>query len=349
MVSPIYRLGAPHDAPGVTVRVALRAMPSVDPGTLADCWRLPRLSMGPSSTTYVCVGHQAGAVRWLRQRENDAAAMLISAEPERGLVELEVYDESTETMRAISRMLMYVIGGQLEAAGLPAFHASGVARDGAGVLIMGKAGSGKSTLAFQVCTLVGWDFLAEDMVHIWRRDAGGPPLIAGWPKRVAVSATALVEHPQRSVIERASLRWHKGPVGPLGGADVLPWGAEHRSRVYFDLEEFFPLTRVHGVPEAELVGVVLPVAERERAGWRIDPVTRPSWHTDPHCLADTRQRKHGIDFLGVLPRRPTDSAERSRTMALVQKVPCVRVAYGPDVNRHMTAFWGEVADRLSGA
>ncbi len=61
-------------------------------------------------------------------------------------------------------------------------HASTVALDGQGLLILGPSGSGKSSLALQLMAL-GAQLVADDRTHVWREGgrlmAASPPAIQG--------------------------------------------------------------------------------------------------------------------------------------------------------------------------
>jgi hypothetical protein len=82
-------------------------------------------------------------------------------------------------VRDVDRRALYEAGRPIELqilvwlrdAGVPLVHASFVALDGRGALIVGRSGSGKSTLAAR-CVAEGFQFLSDDKIAVTRSDAG---------------------------------------------------------------------------------------------------------------------------------------------------------------------------------
>lgn len=348
LLSPIYAVHRPVPMPAMDISVVRCGKMSVDAATRSDIPRLPQLTMGPDRLRYIVVCHDPDKVVVIRDREPGRATILIKSAPQTGVMEIEVYDGSRETVQAVVRMITYVVGGLVNSMGFPAYHSSGVATNGAGVLIAGPSGSGKSTLAFLVCTEAGWDLLADDQVYVWNECPSSPPRLAGWPSCVKISVSALEGHSMRSAFESASLYWHKEPMGVLRVPDGS-WGRDNRSRIYCEIDEFFTITGASGAHSAALLGVVLPEADRDVAGWHIESVPsneRIPWYKLPAIQPTLRERKHAIDFLGLLPYQRPDPVRRACLEAYVAAVPCVRVRYGPDVNKDIPRFWAEVTKQF---
>lgn len=93
-------------------------------------------------------------------------------------------------------------------------------------------------------------------------------------------------------------------------------------------------------------GLVLPQAERDRRGWRIEPVTGRTDALDGSLLSGPDLR-HYTDYLGLLPRPRPEPAIRAGVLATLRALPCVRVRYGPDVNADFPRFWDELATALA--
>ncbi|MGC8477483.1 MAG: HPr kinase/phosphorylase [Acetobacteraceae bacterium] len=97
-------------------------------------------------------------------------------------------------------------------------HASCVARDGAGVLLLGPPGCGKSDLALRLLAR-GFQLVADDQVLLTGNQAAPPPALAGL---LEVRGLGIVRRPFVAPVAVA-LRVRLGPPGPRL-PDALPPG-----------------------------------------------------------------------------------------------------------------------------
>jgi HPr kinase/phosphorylase len=77
------------------------------------------------------------------------------------------------------------------------YHATCVARDGAGVLLLGSSGSGKSDLALRLIRQ-GFGLVADDQVDVIDGFARSPPALAGL---LEVRGLGIVRLPHLSVVK----------------------------------------------------------------------------------------------------------------------------------------------------
>ena len=97
-------------------------------------------------------------------------------------------------------------------------HGSCVARDGAGVLLLGPAGSGKSDLALRLIGR-GFGLVADDRVDVMDGVASAPAALAGL---LEVRGLGVVRLPAHTTAARLAL------VGELGALmERLPFPARH--------------------------------------------------------------------------------------------------------------------------
>jgi hypothetical protein len=115
----------------------------------------------------------------------------------------------------------------------PVFHAAGLARGGAGVLLAGESGCGKSTLATRMI-LEGFDFLSDELVSVDLRAHE----MRGFPRPIILKDTSPFEG--ENWFKRAAL-----PPGHLASTEI----------VYLNPAQ----ARLNSVrAQARLVGVVFP-------------------------------------------------------------------------------------------
>ena len=88
-------------------------------------------------------------------------------------------------------------------------HATCVARDGAGVLLLGPPGAGKSDLALRLLAR-GFDLVADDQVILTGTEAAPPPALAGL---LEIRGLGIIRRPFVAPV-RLALRVRLGPPGP---------------------------------------------------------------------------------------------------------------------------------------
>ena len=344
LLAPAFRTtedGRPGDHPRLEVVLSTPADVPADARRAME--RMPTLLL--DGTRQVVLDRDTERVTVLQLAEADATELLLTSWPARNRLRLAVPDGSFGALRGVSRVVKFLVGAQLTAAGAPVFHGSAVARDGEGVLIVGPSGGGKTSLMFLVATLAGWDFVSDDLVFTWPDPTGTGLRMSGWPNRVGLSVPALSGHPARARFEQASLRRYEQPLGPLDTGDDRPWSIASRVRIYCDIDEFLHVAQLRGAADVPLSGVVVPVAERDRRGWSISVSGERGWCEE--FGANIRQRKHVTDFLGVLPHRGDSGSVAAQAAGRLARLPVVRVHYGQDMLRDVPGFWAEVTAALA--
>ncbi|MEU6298711.1 hypothetical protein [Streptomyces erythrochromogenes] len=347
LVHPLFEVTDVEDAesPGVPrLTVTARAADSGPPAPWA-AGTAPQLLVHPDGPRYTVLERVPERTVLLRDGEADSAPLLVTAVPATGRVAAEVPDTGPAAVRAVVRLLGTLIGAQLTGRDAVFLHGSAVAVGGSSVMMLGPKHRGKSSLAFLAVTRGGADFVSDDTLVAWAPQPGEPPALRGWPKRVGISKAVLAGHPARHAFERATLRRH-GSGTPQVPADAA-WSTSPggRERLFADLDEFTALTGAAVATGSRPAGVLLPLADRDRRGWEIEPVTDPSEALDEALLSGPDLR-HFTDYLGLLPRPVPEPAVRAGVLAAFGTLPCVRVRYGPDVNDDFPRFWDEVTGAL---
>ncbi|MGW1788406.1 hypothetical protein ACWCO0_06675 [Streptomyces tubercidicus] len=343
LVHPLFEVGdtVSSTAPRLTVTARTTTLPG--PQELDTA---PQLLVHPDGPRFVVLERSADRTVLLRDGEADSAPLVVTATPGTAAVSVEAPDAGPASVRAVVRLLGTLLGAQLTGRGAVFLHGSAVAVKGASVLMLGPKHRGKSSLAFLAVTLCGADFVSDDTLVAWAHRRGGPPTLRGWPKRVGIATALLAGHPARAAFERASLRRHG--CGTQREFTDTAWSTapEGRKRIRADLDEFTALTGATVATDTHPAGLVLPQAERDRRGWRIEPVTGRTDALDGALLSGPDLR-HYTDYLGLLPRPRPEPAIRAGVLAALRALPCVRVRYGPDVNADFPRFWDELAAALA--
>lgn len=123
----------------------------------------------------------AGASRYL---ELDTRARAVAGVAERRLTGF-IRRDALGSPWLVSRQIFYPLWGQLmKECGLYPFHAAGLTRNGAGLLLAGRSGSGKSTLTLQLVRS-GYGCLGDDTVFL--REAGGRVEALSFPEEINVT------------------------------------------------------------------------------------------------------------------------------------------------------------------
>ncbi|MFD0266193.1 hypothetical protein ACFVGY_06300 [Streptomyces sp. NPDC127106] len=345
LVHPLFEVSDTVSPTAPRLTVTARAGDATPPGPPVP-GTAPQLLVHPDGPRFVVLERTAGRIVLLRDGEADSAPLVVTATPGTGEVVAEAADAGPASVRAVVRLLGTLIGAQLTGRGAVFLHGSAVAVDGSSLMMLGPRHRGKSSLAFLAVTLCGADFVSDDTLVAWAPRAGSPPVLRGWPKRVGIATALLAGHPARGAFERASLRRH-GSGTPRVPADAA-WSTapDSRQRLFTDLDEFTALTGADVATGTRPAGVVLPLAERDRRGWVVEPVTDRSEMLDCALLSGPDLR-HFTDYLGLLPRPRPEPAVRADVLTALGSLPCVRVRYGPDVNADFPRFWGEVTAALA--
>ncbi|MGW2026504.1 hypothetical protein [Streptomyces decoyicus] len=306
----------------------------------------PQLLVHPDGPRFVVLERSADRTVLLRDGEADSAPLLVTATPGTGAVSAEAPDAGPASVRAVVRLLGTLLGAQLTGRGAVFLHGSAVAVKGSSVVMLGPKHRGKSSLAFLAVTLCGADFVSDDTLVAWGRGGGGAPALRGWPKRIGIATALLAGHPTRGAFERASLRRHRS--GTQGVFTDAAWSTapDGRKRIFADLDEFTALTGAAVATDALPAGIVLPHADRDRKGWKIEPVTDRTDALDDALLSGPDLR-HYTDYLGLLPRPRPEPTVRADVLMALGALPCVRVHYGPDVNAGFPRFWDEITAALA--
>lgn len=320
----------------VHLRVVQRDRFSIDSADLAAARRAPQLWLSDEGPRFVVLARHPDRTILLRDGEQDASPVLLTVSRPASSLICEVVDDRMGSLRALLRLVHFILGAQLCEAGVPLLHAAAVAHHGLATLIVGPTNAGKSSLAFLATTVGGAQFLADDLV------LACDDKVVGWPQRLGINIELLEGHPARHVFESTPLRRYHGPVGPLPTTAPTPWTRAGRRRLYCDVDEFAAITGVTVVKQARTAGMVIPVADKDRSGWSITPLT-PGPAVAP--VID-RHLRHFIDHLGLLPPAVVDLPRRTHTLAGLSALPTVQVAYGRDVNARFPQFWSEVMAML---
>ncbi|SDF99279.1 hypothetical protein SAMN05421505_10132 [Sinosporangium album] len=347
LVSPLFEVtGSPF--PGAP-RLALvprddRALP--DPERLRTA---PQLLLHPEGPRFAVLAHSPDRIVLVRDGEPDCEPLIITAVPGAQEVTVQVPGAGLPSARAVVRLLGALLGGRLTGRGAVFLHGSAVASGGASVMMLGPKHRGKSSLAFLAVTLCGADFVSDDTVVAWAEHSAAPPVLRGWPKRVGIGTALLAGHPARDAFLRARLRRHR-PESRDASPDAV-WSADpgERKRLFADLDEFTALTGAKVATGTRPAGIVVPRADRDRRGWRIERVTDV---TDVagvlgEAVLGGPDLRHFTDHLGLLPRPRFEPDVRAAVLGTLHALPCVRVEYGPDANADFTRFWGEVTAALA--
>ncbi|MFI6284815.1 hypothetical protein ACIBCM_08675 [Streptomyces sp. NPDC051018] len=297
----------------------------------------PRLAVLESS-------HERTVV--VRHGEQDSAPLVITARPDAREMTVEMPDGLSLSVRALVRLLGSLLGTQLIRRGAVFLHGSAVAADGASIVMLGPKHRGKSSLAFLAVTLCGADFVSDDTLVVWADHKAAPPVLRGWPKRVGIGTALLAGHPARGAFERARLRRRR--QGDLRTAREGTWstGPESRKRLFTDLDEFTALTGASIATGTRPAGIVLPRADRDRRGWRIEPVADRAGALRDSVLAGGELRNYS-DYLSLLSGPRPEPDVRAAVFGALDDLPCVTVEYGPDANADFPRFWGEITAALA--
>lgn len=307
---------------------------------------VPQLLLHPEGPRFAVLERSHDRTVVVRDGEQDSAPLVITATPDTRELTVQAPDARPPSVRAVVRLLGTLLGAQLIGRGAVFLHGSAVADNGASVVILGPKHRGKSSLAFLAVTLCGADFVSDDTLVAWARHSTAPPTLRGWPKRVGIGTALLAGHPARSAFEGARLRRHQ--AGVPGTAPEAAWSTtpEGRKRLFVDLDEFTALTGATVATDTRPTGIVLPRADRDRRGWRIEPLTDCAEIVDESVLSGSDLRNFN-DYLGLLPGPRPEPHVRGAVLKALHALPCVRVDYGPDVNTDFPRFWGEVTAALA--
>ncbi|MFI2263253.1 hypothetical protein [Streptomyces tubercidicus] len=343
LVHPLFEVGDTVSSTAPRLTVTARTTPLPGPQELDTA---PQLLVHPDGPRFVVLERSAECTVLLRDGEADSAPLVVTATPGTGAVSVEAPDAGPASVRAVVRLLGTLLGARLTGRGAVFLHGSAVAVNGSSVLMLGPKHRGKSSLAFLAVTLCGADFVSDDTLVAWAHRHAVPPTLRGWPKRIGIATALLAGHPARAAFERASLRRHG--CGTQREFTDAAWSTapEGRKRIRADLDEFTALTGATVATDTHPAGLVLPQAERDRRGWRIEPVTGRTDALDGSLLSGPDLR-HYTDYLGLLPRPRPEPAIRAGVLATLRALPCVRVRYGPDVNADFPRFWDELATALA--
>ncbi|MGW9170058.1 hypothetical protein [Streptomyces decoyicus] len=342
LVHPLFEVSdtVSPTAPRLTV-TARTALPG--PQELGTA---PQLLVHPDGPRFVVLERSADRTVLLRDGEADSAPLLVTATPGTGAVSAEAPDAGPASVRAVVRLLGTLLGAQLTGRGAVFLHGSAVAVKGSSVVMLGPKHRGKSSLAFLAVTLCGADFVSDDTLVAWGRGGGGAPALRGWPKRIGIATALLAGHPTRGAFERASLRRHRSGTQGVFADAAWSTAPDGRKRIFADLDEFTALTGAAVATDALPAGIVLPRADRDRKGWKIEPVTDRTDALDDALLSGPDLR-HYTDYLGLLPRPRPEPTVRADVLMALGALPCVRVHYGPDVNARFPRFWDEITAALA--
>ncbi|QXJ25702.1 hypothetical protein AGRA3207_007230 [Actinomadura graeca] len=338
LAAPCMTFTTRSDAPSRTIRTDTACRPAQqDPGSA------PHLLLHPDGPRYVILERTLDRSVLLRDGETDSAPLLITVPAGGGRLTVEAADAGPASVRAVVRLLGTLLGAQLTGRGAVFLHGSAVAVNGSAVLMLGPKHQGKSSLAFLAVTRCGADYVSDDTLVAWAHGPGSPPVLRGWPKRVGIATALLADHPARDAFERAPLRRHGSgrPPIPVPSGAVWSTGPQGRKRIFADLDEFTALTGATVATGSRPAGIVLPRADPSRRGWAIEPVADRAEALAEALLAGADLR-HFTDYLGLLPHPRPEPAVRSEVLAALAALPCVSVAYGPDVNVDFPRFWDEV-------
>jgi hypothetical protein len=147
----------------------------------------------------------------------------------------------------IARPFLHAIRGLSLHSQWTPIHAAAVARNGEGILIVGKSGAGKTSLAVG-CALAGWDYLGDDAVIV-RAD---PAMVGALYSSARLRADTFDLFP-------------KAMAASLGISDDA---GELKAEV--DMTLLGPLDR----PEAPIRAIVVP-RRTDEAALRFEPISRP--------------------------------------------------------------------------
>ncbi|MFF0447656.1 hypothetical protein ACFYT4_14825 [Streptomyces sp. NPDC004609] len=344
LVHPLFEVTGTVSPAASLLRVVPRAGRTL-PGE-QELLTAPQLLLHPDGPRLAVLESSHDRTVVVRHGEEDSAPLVITARPGARELTIEVPDSRAPSVRAVVRLLGSLLGTQLIRRGAVFLHGSAVAADGASVVMLGPKHRGKSSLAFLAVTLCGADFVSDDTLVVWAAHTAAPPVLRGWPKRVGIGTALLVGHPARGAFERARLRRRR--QGDLHATRDAAWstGPEGRKRLFTDLDEFTALTGAAIATDTRPAGIVLPRADRDRRGWRIEPVTDRAAALRDSVLAGGDLRNYS-DYLSLLPGPRPEPDVRATVFDALYDLPCVTVDYGPDANADFPRFWGEVTAALA--
>jgi len=117
-----------------------------------------------------------------------------------------------ERIPSIDAFLPWVLIEWFGMRGQYCLHGASVARDGLGLLLMGRSGAGKTTTALSFVNR-GWDYLGDDTVFVGCRD--GTPRVASFISRVKVTPRTLELIPSLvDVVEGGAGTTPEAPASP---------------------------------------------------------------------------------------------------------------------------------------
>ncbi|OCQ50740.1 hypothetical protein Ppb6_03836 [Photorhabdus australis subsp. thailandensis] len=138
-------------------------------------------------------------------------------------------------IRAIARMIKYVVGCVLFKKGCLFFHASGINYHGQNYIFYGVKGAGKTSTMFKSCFHLGASFLSDDIIVGWLD--GDELKFSGWPKRVGLNLSAISHDHLRSldINSNRSQDISLDEIYRYAGQHLPP---DERKRLEFDTKEF---------------------------------------------------------------------------------------------------------------
>ena len=253
---------------------------------------------------------------------------------------LQIGSDSVRELRWVARLLRLYFGALAQAEGCVFVHAATVEWKGRGILFTGSGGSGKTSLSFLACSRLGARFLSDDTTVV-RQGHDGTLSVFGWPRRVALGLSLLIDEPVFAEIRKRSLR-REGLDFSMPSQDAISSEWARKNRVAFDPAEFLEIFGFETAPTTRPALVVFPKAIPDHEGWTVDAV-QPNGDDElvPRC--PLRQLEYVTDFLGVTPHaRPQPNAG---AVSALEKLPTIAVRYGSSVMADFERFWEDVVCR----
>ena len=240
--------------------------------------------------------------------------------------------------RCVSRMVQLYFGSLFQSRGSRFLHSSAVSVNGHGVSFIGSGASGKTSLMYLACSKLNASFIADDQVLVGEDDSGQLQ-IQGWPRRVAVGLSLLIDDPMLEKLRNATLRragfaYHRMP------ASISDEWTES-NKVALDQDEFLYMSGFHAVPEAPLSLIVIPTVDRSVRSWKFEHIDGSYGrdlivkHFDP-----AEQVRYVTDYLGLSNHVPVTIYNTN--IEAISHVPRVRVIIGRSVKERFSEFWGDL-------